>query len=424
MARGSFSGHQRALHRAAEEVADRSMNAASSAVKDITGDSIAVSADGTWMRHGFSSLYGAMSVIAWETGQVVDVFVASRFCSACSKMSSERRAGTLSPEEHEDWKATHKSQCSANYSGSAPAMESVAAVELWSTSVEKRGLKYTEHIGDGDCKGHSNVVASLPYGPDVEVVKGECVGHVQKRMGHRLRELVRKQGSNKLSDGKSISGSGRLTGKLMDSLQNWYGRAIRDNSGDFSAMAKAIWASVCHRASTDDNPRHEYCPTNSWCHYHKSTPANPYKHHDSIPKPIFDLLVPIYRDLADKPLLLKCEKGATQNRNECFNKLVWSYLSQTEFAGASVVHIAVALAVIHFNHGFTTFEHLLTAMNYPVGDCTRSAFQELDDSRLRNSQSKCTTAAKARRKRLRRIKKDFEDDHAEGKGQTYGSGAF
>ena len=53
-------------------------------------------------------------------------------------------------------------------------MESVAAVELWSTSVEKRGLKYTEYIDDGDCKGHSNVVASLPYGPDVEVVKCEC----------------------------------------------------------------------------------------------------------------------------------------------------------------------------------------------------------------------------------------------------------
>ena len=61
-------------------------------------------------------------------------------------------------------------------------MESAAVVRLWSRSVARRGLRYTEYIGDGDCKGHANVVASAPYGPDVNV---ECVGHVQKRVGHR-----------------------------------------------------------------------------------------------------------------------------------------------------------------------------------------------------------------------------------------------
>lgn len=140
MSRSSFSGHQTALNDAAEQIAERSMNAASSAVQAAAGQDIAVSADGTWMRRGFSSLYGAMSVIAWETGRVLDVYVLSRFCSSCSKKQCERRAGKLTAEDHEAWKAQHKPNCSANYSGSAPAMESVAAVKMWSRSVEKRNL--------------------------------------------------------------------------------------------------------------------------------------------------------------------------------------------------------------------------------------------------------------------------------------------
>ena len=135
-------------------------------------------------------------------------------------------------------------------------------------------------------------------------------------------------------------------------------------------------------------------------------------------------MVPVYRDLADNHLLLKCEKGATQNRNECFNKLVWSYLPKTEFAGACVVNIAVYLAVIHFNHGIGTFEHILCEMNCPVGDCTRPAFSNLDVSRMENSLAKCSAAAKSRRKRLGRIKKGLEDETVETEELTFGSGMF
>ena len=419
MSRSSFAGHQAALHKAAKDVAGKSMGAAGNALKGTAGADVAVTADGTWMRHGFASLYGAMSVIGWKTGQVLDVYIASRFCSACSKKSSERREGAITAEEHQAWKDTHKPDCAANYSGSAPAMESAAAVKLWGQSVENHGLRYTEYIGDGDFKGHASVVKSAPYGPGVSIEKLECVGHVQKRMGHRLRELVKKHSGSKLSDGKAIGGRGRLTGDLIQSLQNWYGSAIRDNRGDYRAMAKAVWASICHRASTDEKPRHEFCPRDGWCAFHKATPDKPYKHHDPIPQPIFDLLLLIYRDLAEKQLLLRCEKGTTQNRNEAFNKLVWSYLPKTEFAGAAVVDVAIYLAVIHFNHGIGTFQHLLA-----MRDCTRHGLEQLDASRLENCLAKCTADAKARRKRLRRIKKGLEDEYEEEEGTTYGAGQF
>ena len=235
---------------------------------------------------------------------------------------------------------------------------------------------------------------------------------------------MKKHSGSKLSDGRSISGRGRLTGDLINSLQIWFGLAIRKNIGDHRAMARAIWASLCHSASTDEKPRHEFCPNDGWCDYHKATPDRPYKHHNSIPKPIFDLLVPVYRSLAEKQLLMKCEKGATQNRNECFNKLVWSYLPKTDFAGASVVSIAVSLAVVHFNHGFGTLEHVLRVMHCNVGICTHSLFMDLDASRIENCNVKCSAAAESKRKRLRRIKKGLENEFEEEEGTTYGAGQF
>ncbi|GFV01001.1 uncharacterized protein TNCV_3336371 [Trichonephila clavipes] len=48
------------------------------------------------------------------------------------------------------------------------------------------------------------------YG-DTEVEKLECVGHVQKCMGTRLRNILKMSKGIKLSDGKNISGRGRLT---------------------------------------------------------------------------------------------------------------------------------------------------------------------------------------------------------------------
>ncbi|GFX68129.1 uncharacterized protein TNCV_4439521 [Trichonephila clavipes] len=79
------------------------------------------------------------------------------------------------------------------------------------------------------------------YG-DTEVEKLECVGHVQKRMGTRLRNILKMSKDIKLSDGKNISGRGRLTLKEVDSIQHYYGLAIRKNLSSVEDMKRAIWA--------------------------------------------------------------------------------------------------------------------------------------------------------------------------------------
>ena len=95
---------------------------------------------------------------------------------------------------------------------------------------------------------------------DVEVQKKECVGHVQKRLGTALRKLKKEK--------KGLGGKGRLTDAMIDKLQNYYGIAIRSNTGNLPAMKKAILASLFHCASSADRNLHlQYCleETDSWC---------------------------------------------------------------------------------------------------------------------------------------------------------------
>ena len=66
-------------------------------------------------------------------------------------------------------------------------MEVDSIVEMFERSDTLHGVKYINYIGDGDSKTYAGIVNSSPYA-DTVVNKKECIGHVQKRMGTRLRE--------------------------------------------------------------------------------------------------------------------------------------------------------------------------------------------------------------------------------------------
>ena len=57
-------------------------------------------------------------------------------------------------------------------------------------------LRYTFYIGDGDTKSFNELSSTKPY-PGHDLVKGECIGHVQRRVGGRLRKIKLKyEGKN------------------------------------------------------------------------------------------------------------------------------------------------------------------------------------------------------------------------------------
>ena len=71
-------------------------------------------------------------------------------------------------------------------------------------------------LGDGDSSTSSAILECKPYREDCVPNKLECIGHVQKRVGSRLRRLKSTNKGRKLLHGKGLSGKGRLTTGKMD----------------------------------------------------------------------------------------------------------------------------------------------------------------------------------------------------------------
>ena len=108
-------------------------------------------------------------------------------------------------------------------------MEAAGAVSICKQSVDKYKLRYTIFIQEGDTNSFGKVVEAKPYG-DMLPIKLECVGHVQNRLGIRLRQLRKDCKGKKLGDGKGLTGRGRLTDKCINTVQNYYDMAIRQNT--------------------------------------------------------------------------------------------------------------------------------------------------------------------------------------------------
>ena len=85
---------------------------------------------------------------------------------------------------------------------------------------------------------YSQIIKKDPY-PGTVVQKLESVGHVQKRVGARLRKL-KSSDKTPLSDGKSLSGKGRLTEKMINKLQNYFGIAVQQCTGKFCLYIKIL----------------------------------------------------------------------------------------------------------------------------------------------------------------------------------------
>ena len=380
MARNTFSKHSTALHSAAMQMAQESIRATGEDIRrKILTDSpnlastsdpvdIDVSVDGTWQRRGFSSLYGVVLAIAAGSGKVVDFTVKSCVCVSC------QRHIQLDPnsDEYKCWKQKHidNGECSKNFDGSAKAIECTGAVEIWRRSVSLHNLRYTTFIGDGDSKSYPDVVADKPYGEGVEIVKSDCIGHVQKCLGAALRRKKKECGRRPLRDGKTIGGRGRLTDQLINKLQNYFGHALCNNLNDIEKMHKAVLAILYHRSSSDNKPVHQYCPKGaaSWCGWQRD--RKNYKHHNVLPAAVFQEIKPIFHRLADKKQLERCAKGLTQNANESINGLIWQLCPKERFVGVETIETAVALAVCKFNDGAYSLKKLFDHMRLRDGHFT------------------------------------------------------
>ncbi|GFV88311.1 uncharacterized protein TNCV_927241 [Trichonephila clavipes] len=165
------------------------------------------------------------------------------------------------------------------------------AYRLFERSRETRKLEYLEFYGDGDSKSH--LAIKDIYGID-SIGKYECIGHIQKRVGSKLKILKTKE--------KGLGGS---------------------NIGYLEEMQRAMIAAFYHCCSGKSYPMHGQCPlgSESWCVYHRAQSAGKvfYDKHAGLLKSIFNKIKPTYLQLCDQKLLRKCLHEKTQNANEAFN---------------------------------------------------------------------------------------------------------
>ena len=428
----AFQAHTKAIHEAVVAEAHASICQAVQNIRDRNSTphdhtmDISVSCDATWARRGFSSLHGVVIVISLDTGQVLDYEVLSRKCSTCQRKALQNP--NVESQEFQEWFENHLPDCQANFDGSAPSMEAAGAEIIWNHSLQKHNCRYTKLLGDGDSKTHERLVSMKPYGDSYSIEKLECVGHVQKRLGKQLLNLKTSMKGRKLRDGKPLSGKGRLTKVRIDSWQNYYGSAIRNNKGDLNGMQNAVWAILYHDASSDQKPQHQYCPVGpqSWCGWQRDVAngTTKYRHHDTVPEAIVEVVKPIFKKLSDSNLLKRCLHGGTQNQNESFNNLVWLYCPKTGHAERRVIETAVGLAICHFNNGMSAVERIMQRLVLSPGPLLRQMCSELDKKRMWQARYKCSQKKKKKRKKRRAKKKGFEDKKTEEEGVTYDPGGF
>ncbi|KYN26922.1 hypothetical protein ALC57_03697 [Trachymyrmex cornetzi] len=392
-------------------------------------DELTVSGDGTWKKRGFSSLFGVSSLIGHYSGKVLDICIKSLYCHACKTWENK-----LESQEYEKWHENHvnNQECHANHVGPSGNMEVDAIVQMFKRSTN-HGVKYRNYIGDGDCKTYGGVLSAQPYGEEFTINKKECIGHVQKRMGTRLRTLVKTSAvdtetkDGKIVKRKSLGGKGKLTAKMIDKLTVYYGLAIRRNHHSLEKMRDAIWATFYHYASTDKNPQHEKCPRgdNSWCEWQRAAAANDvqdFKHsYTALPQDVIEAIQPIYQDLSKDSLLQRCVGGFTQNNNESLNQLIWKISPKSISGTSTIVEIAAYVASGVFNEGAFAFLQFMQDMNIGMGPSSHEWARATDTERIDRANKDAENASKKARTERRQQQKDALDA-ADESSVLYGPG--
>ncbi|XP_013404174.1 uncharacterized protein LOC106169300 [Lingula anatina] len=431
VAHNSWRLHSQALGDHARETAQESMNSAALRVKQVLRGSdvdpgeivdCGVTIDGSWQTRNLSK-HGFVAAISVDTGEILDVHY---MCTTCRTCDNFQKLPHTTAEEVE-FQLKHFEECPRNHEGSAQAMEAEGASVLYSRSMELYGLRYNPFVGDGDSSAFRRVQQEQPYGPDIEIRKEECIGHIQKRMGTRLRRLVARNKGVKLSDGKGLQGAGRLTMTRIDSMQTFYGLAIRRNIGNLDGMVRETQAITRHYSELAD---HSYCPEgeSSWCKFQQDKACGTTTHREvekPLPPAVIEVVQPIINELADPVLLAGCLRGLTQNQNESFHSTVWTMVPKDSYQSSNAVTLGLYMAVMYFNDGLcSSNEKLFHSAGIEFNKLTKNCFVKLDRIRISTCSKREDTADKENRRGRKRQKLQQLDAFRKVEGDTYKSGEF
>ena len=331
---------------------------------------VEVSFDGSWLNRGHKSHIGFGGVIEAFTGFVLDFEILSNICIECKRMETKKKKQNLDEAAYESLKKKHEPNCRCNFVGLSGAMEKEGAVRLWKRSEAKNKMRYMVFIGDGDSSAFDAVTRlndnAGPY--TAKIRKEECINHVAKRLGTRLRKLknetveVKETKSGKSYKRSLLSGKHKLTDAVIDKLSWYFGLAVRRCKGQTTEILRNdIMAAFDHCSSTDKIPNHARCPKGegTWCFYQealykKETPPSHKKMivYFNLEEREKEKVLEVYQSLTTDELLGRCLAGKTQNPNEALHSKIWKTLSKTKFFGLKTVQFSATHNILQHNFGY------------------------------------------------------------------------
>ncbi|CAF3866528.1 unnamed protein product [Rotaria sp. Silwood1] len=188
---GRHNKRDKELLQVVQKFANESMSTAIQEAIDVAKSTdITVSGDGTWQTRGFSSKHGAADLISTcDSPKVVDIETCSKTCNVC--------------------------------------------------------------LGDGDSKTFSVLKTEIPY-KGIEIQKSEDINRFGKRLKRALEVIKKDCGKEKLSDGKTIGGKGRLTDQMITRFQIYFYEAIRKNKNDLDKLYKSAQIQLMKKHGISD----------------------------------------------------------------------------------------------------------------------------------------------------------------------------
>ncbi|KAK7105461.1 hypothetical protein V1264_016833 [Littorina saxatilis] len=196
-------------------------------------------------------------------------------------------------------------------------------------------------------------------------------------------------------------------------------------------MEAAVWSTLWHSMSADDQPHHRQCPqgADSWCFYQKALASGEqpgsHKDHPSstyLSPEVAETMIPVYRRMADECLLKRLVHGGTQNTNECLNNMIWTRCPKTSFMGLRHVEGSVARAVCKFNEGATEMIYMLSRLYADISYTTLHLLAKNDERRLKAADAASAVNARRRRKEYAGQRRLLVRAEEARDGSVYGGG--
>ncbi|KAK3889773.1 hypothetical protein Pcinc_006334 [Petrolisthes cinctipes] len=212
-----------------------------------------------------------------------------------------------------------------------------------------------------------------------------------------------------------FGGRNKLTDDIIGHLTRYYTAAIRRSRGSIKDLRKDILATFFHCSSSDEHPRHHFCPTgsNSWCFYNQARavcgPPNTHEKmrvYFKLNQDERSLLFSIYKDLSTDELLHKCMASRTQNPNESLHSKLWNCLPKIKFFCLRTCQYSVTNTVLQHNYGYSTASMISDLGLQEGSHHTTKFFEEKDKKRKRE-------ASRTPRKKIR-VKEDQDPSYASG----------